>query len=155
MSAYCATKSGVEAMCNALRTEVAHHGVDVATIHPSWIDTDMVREGDESMRSFQIMRAALRPPFKKTYPVERAAKDIVRGFERRRRRICTPPFVYLAQAFRPLLTTRLIERDQLAVAPEMERAFLEDLAEPGLAGVSERIAEQVQDDSASRTPAWS
>ena len=44
MSAYCATKAAVEAMANSVRTEVAHHGVDVATIHPTWIDTDMVRE---------------------------------------------------------------------------------------------------------------
>jgi NAD(P)-dependent dehydrogenase (short-subunit alcohol dehydrogenase family) len=145
MSAYSASKAGAEAMANSLRIEVAQYGVDVATIHPSWIDTEMVREGYES-RSFQILRAALRPPFKRTYPVERAVKDIVAGFEARRRRICTPKLVYAAQALRPLLTTRLMERDQLSVAPDMERAFREDVAERGVAGasVSERVANQVQ-----------
>jgi NAD(P)-dependent dehydrogenase (short-subunit alcohol dehydrogenase family) len=44
--AYAATKAGVEALANALRTEVAASGVDVGTIHPIWIDTDMVREAD-------------------------------------------------------------------------------------------------------------
>jgi NAD(P)-dependent dehydrogenase (short-subunit alcohol dehydrogenase family) len=34
-------------MCNSLRVEVAHHGVQVASVHPAWIDTAMVREADE------------------------------------------------------------------------------------------------------------
>jgi NAD(P)-dependent dehydrogenase (short-subunit alcohol dehydrogenase family) len=146
MSAYCATKAGVEAMCNSLRIEVAQLGVEVATIHPSWTDTDMVREGEGALSSFQILRAALRPPFKKTHPVERVAGDIVAGFEQRRRRICTPRFVYGAHALRPLLTTRILERDLLAAAPEMERAFQQDLAARGVDGasVSERVAPQLR-----------
>jgi NAD(P)-dependent dehydrogenase (short-subunit alcohol dehydrogenase family) len=145
LSAYCATKAGVEAMSNALRIEVAHHGVDVGTIHPTWIDTEFVREGDRERRSFAILRAAAPPPFKKTYPVERAVKDIVEGFEQRRRRICTPKFVYAAHAVRPLLATRIMQRENLAAAPEMERAFRQDLAERGLDGasVSERTARQL------------
>ena len=144
MSAYCASKAGVEAMANSLRLEVAHHGVDVATIHPTWIDTDMVREA-EDRPTFQRLRGALRPPFNKTYPVERAVRDIVGGFEQRRRRICVPRFVYLAHALRPLLTTRLMERDQLAIAPEVERLFRQELAEWGREGasVSERTAKQL------------
>jgi NAD(P)-dependent dehydrogenase (short-subunit alcohol dehydrogenase family) len=144
MSAYCATKAGVEGLANSLRTEVAHHGVDVATIHPTWIDTDMVREAYET-GAFEILRSALRPPFKKTYPVQRAAQDIVKGFEGRRRRICVPWFVQAAHVLRPLLTTRFFERDLLAVVPDMERAFERDLAERGQAhaSVSERIASQV------------
>ncbi len=146
MSAYSASKAGVEAMSNSVRTEVAQYGVEVATIHPTWIDTDMVREGIESSRAFQILRAALRPPLKKTYPVERAANDIVRGFEQRSRRICVPPFMQVLHAIRPLLTTRMFERDQLKVAPEMERAWQQELAEKGLEGasVSERVAEQLE-----------
>ena len=35
MSAYSASKAGVEAMCNSLRIELAHHGVAVGTIHPT------------------------------------------------------------------------------------------------------------------------
>jgi NAD(P)-dependent dehydrogenase (short-subunit alcohol dehydrogenase family) len=144
MSAYCAAKAGVEAMANALRIEIAHHGVDVATIHPTWIDTDMVREADE-LPTFQLLRRTLRPPFNKTYPVERAVTDIVAGFEQRRRRICVPRFVYLAHALRPLFTTRLMERDQLAIAPELGRSFRRELAERGAEGasVSERTAKQL------------
>jgi NAD(P)-dependent dehydrogenase (short-subunit alcohol dehydrogenase family) len=147
MSAYCATKAGVEAMCNSLRLEVAHHGVDVATIHPTWIDTDMVREADAESRVFEVLRGSLRPPFRKTYPVERAVSDIISGFERRKRRICTPPFVQAAQALRPLLTTRLFERDQLAIAPELERRFEQDVERRGAAAASasQRIVRQVEE----------
>jgi len=146
MSAYCATKAGVEAMCDSLRTEVAHHGVEVASIHPSWIDTDMVREGETTQRAFQVLRGALRPPFRRTYPVERAVTDIVAGVEQRRRRICTPRFVLAAHLLRPLLTTPLFERDQLAAAPEMERVFREEIAERGLAAasVSDRVGAQAR-----------
>jgi NAD(P)-dependent dehydrogenase (short-subunit alcohol dehydrogenase family) len=147
LSAYTATKAGVEAMCDALRIEVAHHGVDVATIHPTWIDTDMVREGEGESRAFQKLRSTLRPPFKRSYPVERAVGDIVAGFEQRRRRICTPRFVSVAHAARTLLTTAPFERDQRAAMPEMERLFLEDVAEHGLQGASAsaRVAAQLHE----------
>jgi NAD(P)-dependent dehydrogenase (short-subunit alcohol dehydrogenase family) len=144
MSAYSAAKAGVEAMCDSLRIEMAHHGVEVGTIHPSWIDTDMVREGDE-IRSFQILRQALKGPLGKTYPVQLAVKGIVAGFESRSRRICVPKWVQALQALRPVLTTRAAERDQRAIAPEMERAFQQELAEHGAEGASasERVARQL------------
>src|SRR5919108_5990057 len=41
MSAYAASKSGVEAFANALRVEVRPLGVDVGVAYFSWIDTDM------------------------------------------------------------------------------------------------------------------
>jgi NAD(P)-dependent dehydrogenase (short-subunit alcohol dehydrogenase family) len=145
LSAYTATKAGVEAMCDALRIEIAHHGVEVATIHPTWIDTDMVREGETAQRAFQLLRGALRPPFQRSYPVETAVRGIVAGFEQRRRRICTPKFVLAAHLLRPALTTRLFERDLRAAAPEMERVFREEIAERGVGGasVSERVARQL------------
>jgi NAD(P)-dependent dehydrogenase (short-subunit alcohol dehydrogenase family) len=46
LAAYCASKSGVEAFALALRSEVAHHGVDVGVAYLTWTDTDMVRGGD-------------------------------------------------------------------------------------------------------------
>src|SRR3954453_23296489 len=42
--AYNASKAGVEHLANALRLEVAHHGVMVGTAHPSWIDTPLVQD---------------------------------------------------------------------------------------------------------------
>jgi NAD(P)-dependent dehydrogenase (short-subunit alcohol dehydrogenase family) len=142
MSAYSASKAGVEAMCNSLRIEVAHHGVAVGTIHPSWIDTPMVREGDGELRAFQRMRAALRGPIGKTYPVEKAARDIADGFDRRAGRICTPKFVRAVHVMRAALTSRPFQRDLLQAAPEIERLFAEQARELGRreSSVSERVA---------------
>lgn len=150
MSAYAAAKAGVEAMCNALRIEVAHHGVDVATIHPSWIGTPMVQEGQES-RAFARLRAELPPPLNRTYPIERAAVDIVAGFERRRRRICTPSFVQLFHVLRPALTSLAAERGMRAIGPELAQLYEQDVAERGAEGasISERFAQQLH----ARTPA--
>ena len=131
LSSYGASKAAVEAMCNSLRLELAHHGVDVATIHPTWIDTDMVREADRELRAYQRLRAVMRPPFKKSYPVERAAKDIADGFDKRARRICTPRFVRIAHVLRAATTTRVFERDLLGAAPDIERLFSEQAAAEG------------------------
>jgi NAD(P)-dependent dehydrogenase (short-subunit alcohol dehydrogenase family) len=145
MSCYSASKAAVEALCNSLRVELAHHGVAVGTIHPTWIDTDMVREMDE-MPGIKILRQALRPPLSKTYSAEQAARVIVNGFEKRSRRICVPGYLRVVHALRPLLTTRLFERDQLAVAAEMEKAFVETQAELGTeaASAGDRIAAQLK-----------
>jgi NAD(P)-dependent dehydrogenase (short-subunit alcohol dehydrogenase family) len=142
VSAYCASKAGVEAMCNSLRIELAHHGVAVGTIHPSWIDTEMVREGDREHRAFRRLRAAMRPPFDRTYPVERAAREIADGFDRRASRVCTPRFVLAAHVLRAAMTTRLFTRDALRAAPDIERLFAEQVAERGRleTSVSERVS---------------
>ena len=147
MSAYSATKAGVEAFANALRLEVAHHGVQVATIHPSWIKTPMVVEGENELSAFDCLKGSLNYPLSKTYPVERAAKDIADGFERRKRRICTPGWVRGLAIGRAALTTRVAERDFRNIAPEVERLYEADVAKEGAAGasVSERVKEQVPD----------
>ena len=145
MSAYAATKSGVEAFCNSLRMEVAHLGVDVATIHPAWIATRWWRRRTPSSMPSASLRASLAFPLSKTYPVERAARDIARGFERRSRRICTPSWVRGVHAARAALTTRLAERDFRRVAPEIDRVFAEEVAREGAerASASERVRDQV------------
>jgi len=145
MSAYSASKAGVEAMANALRIELAPHGVAVGTIHPTWIDTEMVREATSEHLAYRRLREAMRPPFAKTYPVERAARDIADGFDKRARRICTPGFVRIAHVLRAALTTRPFERDLVRAAPDIERLFAEQAAELGRLGtsVSERVAARI------------
>ncbi|MEU5811156.1 MULTISPECIES: SDR family oxidoreductase [unclassified Streptomyces] len=82
MTAYCASKSGVEAFAHCLRAEVAHKGVKVGVGYLSWTDTDMVRGADENdvMRE---LRQRLPWPANRTYPLGPAVDRIVAGIERR------------------------------------------------------------------------
>lgn len=59
MTAYCASKSGVEAFAHCLRAEVGYKGVKVGVGYLSWTDTDMVRgaDQDEVMRELRRMAA--------------------------------------------------------------------------------------------------
>lgn len=144
-SAYCASKAGVEAMCNALRVEVAHLGVDVGTIHPTWVATHMVTDLDQEVASFARLRKAMMPPFRKTYPVERAARDIARGFDRRAARICVPGFVRAAHVLRAGLATRAFQWSLLAAAPDIDRIFTEEARRRGVerASTTKRVRVQV------------
>ncbi|GGQ61026.1 MULTISPECIES: SDR family oxidoreductase [Streptomyces] len=82
MTAYCASKSGVEAYAHSLRAEVAHLGVRVGVGYLSWTDTDMVRGADQDdvMRE---LRQRLPWPANKTYPLGPAVDRLVAGIERR------------------------------------------------------------------------
>ncbi|MDB1087279.1 SDR family oxidoreductase [Streptomyces sp. ACA25] len=82
MTAYCASKSGVEAFAHSLRAELGYRGVRVGVGYLSWTDTDMVRGADEDdvMRE---MRRTLPWPTNRTYPLEPAVDRLVAGIERR------------------------------------------------------------------------
>lgn len=129
-SAYSASKAGVEAMANSLRVEVKHLGVDVGTFHPSWIDTDMVREG-WAHRAYQRLREATPPPFNRTHSVHEIVPAIADAFGRRSRRVYLPPYVRAAHVLRPAAHTRAVQREMLKAAPEMRADFLRDTAEKG------------------------
>ncbi|KIF69503.1 short-chain dehydrogenase [Streptomyces sp. AcH 505] len=82
MTAYCASKSGVEAFAHSLRSEVGYLGVRVGVGYLSWTDTDMVRGADQDdvMRE---LRQRLPWPSNRTYPLGPAVDRIVAGIERR------------------------------------------------------------------------
>ncbi|BCL28435.1 SDR family oxidoreductase [Streptomyces aurantiacus] len=82
MTAYCASKSGVEAYAHSLRAEVGYKGVRVGVGYLSWTDTDMVRGSDQDdvMRE---LRGRLPWPTNKTYPLGPAVDRLVAGIERR------------------------------------------------------------------------
>ncbi|MBL1098981.1 SDR family oxidoreductase [Streptomyces coffeae] len=82
MTAYCASKAGVEAFAHCLRAEVGHRGVRVGVGYLSWTDTDMVRgaDRDEVMRE---LRQRLPWPANRTYPLGPAVDRLVAGIERR------------------------------------------------------------------------
>ncbi|WP_330288614.1 SDR family oxidoreductase [Streptomyces sp. NBC_00576] len=82
MTAYCASKAGVEAYAHCLRAEVGYKGVGVGVAYLSWTDTDMVRGADQDdvMRE---LRQRLPWPASKTYPLGPAVDRLVAGIERR------------------------------------------------------------------------
>ena len=90
MSSYNASKAGVELFVRALRQEVGFRGVDAGTVHPSWIDTDLVRESERDLASFRERRAKLPWPTNSTTSVETCAVAIVDGFEKRSARVFVP-----------------------------------------------------------------
>jgi NAD(P)-dependent dehydrogenase (short-subunit alcohol dehydrogenase family) len=103
MAAYSASKAGVEAFGNALRLEVAHKGVSVGTVHPSWIDTDLVRDQKAESATFDQMLGELPWPMGRTTSVDECVTAIVRGIERRKFKVFVPREVALVSALRSVV----------------------------------------------------
>ncbi len=70
MLAYCASKSGVNAIMDGVRVEVSTHGLHATTICPAWIRTPLTTQVDVPMENL------LEP--------EEAARLIVKAIEQRR-----------------------------------------------------------------------
>ena len=79
-----------------VRQEVAHLGITVGLVHPSWIGTDLVRGAEADIPSFQDLRRRLPYPGNVTTSVDRAAGAIVDGLVRRRSRVYVPRAVVVA-----------------------------------------------------------
>src|SRR4051794_2072378 len=118
MSAYCASKSGVEAFAHSLRGEVRHHGVDVGVAYLTWTDTDMVR-GADARAGLGDMRAKLPGVLGKTYPLEPAVVRIADGIEAR------APHVYGQRWIRGLAWVRTVMPSLTAHAPKRDAADVE------------------------------
>ncbi|MFK4224140.1 SDR family oxidoreductase [Streptomyces sp. NPDC019890] len=128
MTAYCASKSGVEAFAHSLRAEVGHRGVRVGVGYLSWTDTDMVRgaDQDEVMRE---LRQRLPWPANRTYPLGPAVDRIVAGIERR------SPHVYAQWWLRGMQSVRGYLPSLIGVVGQREmRRF-----EPRLGGVGKGL----------------
>jgi NAD(P)-dependent dehydrogenase (short-subunit alcohol dehydrogenase family) len=125
MSAYCAAKAGVERFGDALRLEVAHRGVTVASAHPTWIDTDMVRDTEAALPTFAKSRKQLPGPLGAYTSVEACAEALVENLETRRRRVFVPASVGVVSALRQMVTGAVAEKVALLVSakrvPELER----------------------------------
>src|SRR4051812_20324607 len=96
LASYAASKAGVEMLALAYRQEVAHLGITVGLVHPSWIDTDLVRGAEADLPSFQQLRGRLPYPGNVTTSADRAAAAIGRGLVRRRSRVYVPRAVVVA-----------------------------------------------------------
>jgi NAD(P)-dependent dehydrogenase (short-subunit alcohol dehydrogenase family) len=128
MSAYCAAKAGVERFGDALRLEVAYRGVTVASAHPTWIDTDMVRDTEEALPTFKATRAQLPGPLGAFTSVEACAEALVENLETRGRRVFVPGSVGVVSALRQMITGVVAEKIAMAVSakrvPQLERDIL-------------------------------
>ncbi|MDQ3740018.1 MAG: SDR family oxidoreductase [Actinomycetota bacterium] len=105
MAAYTASKAGVEAFGDALRSEVAHTGTKVGVAYFSFIDTDMVRRGFDR-ESARVGQQKLGGPFSKWAPVSDVGDAIVEGVQRRARHVMVPKslkaVLYLRALIQPL-----------------------------------------------------
>ncbi|MGH3712204.1 MAG: SDR family oxidoreductase [Micromonosporaceae bacterium] len=124
LAAYAASKAGVESLGHAVRHEMRPYGVQVGTCHPSWIDTDMVRAAEQDLPTFGALRGKLPWPANTLTTVEKCAASIVRGIEKRSRRVYVPRSVALVNAARALLVSPvadyLIGRQARTLVPQME-----------------------------------
>ncbi|MGY4922912.1 SDR family oxidoreductase [Streptomyces sp. 900105755] len=122
MTAYCASKAGVEAYAHSLRAEVGHQGVRVGVGYLSWTDTDMVRgaDQDEVMRE---LRQRLPWPANKTYPLGPAVDRIVAGIERRSAHVYGQRWLRGMQGVRgylPTLIGTVGQREMKRFAPRLQ-----------------------------------
>jgi NAD(P)-dependent dehydrogenase (short-subunit alcohol dehydrogenase family) len=131
MAAYSASKAGVEALADSLRTEVRPTGTAVGCAYFSFIDTDMVRRGLErpsAQRAKERMRGPLKPP-----PVSVAGAAIVRGIEKRARFVYAPrwvlPVLFMRTLLQPL-SERGAKDDEIAETIRMASAEATELTTP-------------------------
>ncbi|MEU0370184.1 SDR family oxidoreductase [Streptomyces sp. NPDC006283] len=134
MSAYCASKAGVESFAHSLRAELAHEGVGVGIAYVNWTDTDMIRDADQHP-VLRELRAHMPKPARKVYPVETVAARAVRAVERRSAAVYAPAWLRATQFVRaampPVVT--LLSKYEL---PRLERK--NTFAATGLLGAGGR-----------------
>lgn len=132
MAAYCTSKSGVEAFTEAVRTELAPHGVDLGVAYLSWTDTDMVRGADERP-DLAKSRSDLPGVLGKTYALAPTVKALCDGIEKRSAHVYGQPWVRAVRPIRGLLTGITYGSAKRRVA-QSEQAFLTDAAAGGQPG---------------------
>jgi NAD(P)-dependent dehydrogenase (short-subunit alcohol dehydrogenase family) len=125
MASYAASKAGVEMLALAYRQEVAHLGVTVGLVHPSWIDTDLIRGAEADLPSFRELRGRLPYPGNVTTSVDRTAAAIVNGLTRRRSRVYVPHAVVVANWAKAAVNSPAawpwMKRFAAQVVPTLER----------------------------------
>lgn len=109
LTAYAASKIGVEHFGNGLRVELAGHGVRVGTAHPSLIDTDLVRDAQRDMQSFTGLLSKLPGPFGKISTVAECATALANAIEGRKRKVFMPKSLGPIAAIRQFCMSSLAE----------------------------------------------
>lgn len=138
MSPYCASKAAVESLGDSLRLELRHTGAKVGVAYFAELDTDMTSRGFDT-------KAAARMPLgghghKPVAPVEPAIDAVVRGIERRSRRIGSPRWVLAVLPIREIAqrVVELVAVKGLAKTLAIAREERPDLTTPQPAETTER-----------------
>ncbi|MFI7312149.1 SDR family oxidoreductase [Streptomyces hygroscopicus] len=137
MSAYCASKAGVEAFVHALRAEVAHHGVAVGIAYLNWVDTDMIR-GDDASAALRALRSHVPPPIRRVSEADVVAARLAQAVERRRTALYVPVWLRLLQVARAALPP-VVMRVSRRTLPRLEAE--RPLRPTGLLGAGGRADE--------------
>jgi NAD(P)-dependent dehydrogenase (short-subunit alcohol dehydrogenase family) len=138
MATYCATKAGVESLAAGLRMEWRHHGIRVGTVHPTFVDTDLVRNAGTDTPTFERLRTKLPGALGSTMEAADVASIIVNAVKHRRRRAYAPGSLAALSAGRSLMLSALGERflekrlDLDNSMPRLERESLSTGREFGL-----------------------
>lgn len=141
LGAYGASKAGVESLGDTLRREVRHHGVDLGVVYLLFVATDMVEGAETHGPIFRTMREHFSWPLRNVMPVAKARDAIVRGIERRSRRIAAPRIVggiYRVRGVAP----SVLERDTMRMAPKVEAVTAREVERRG------RLAAALRTDTA-------
>jgi NAD(P)-dependent dehydrogenase (short-subunit alcohol dehydrogenase family) len=106
MGPYSSAKAGVEALSDALRLELAPHGVGVGCAYFGFLDTDLVK-ASFAMPSTEAMQQQMPEWMRNPAPLSKAIDAIERGIGRRSARVWSPrwvgPLIYLRGFLQPLL----------------------------------------------------
>ena len=129
LTAYGASKAGVDQFANNLRLEMRNSGVEIGVAYPSWVDTDLVRDQQQELPYFK--KALDHEPsfFGRVTPLSECTEKLVEAIETRARRVYVPEWVSIMHALRSLTVSRAWEFLAGFVAnrmiPEMNQDALE------------------------------
>jgi NAD(P)-dependent dehydrogenase (short-subunit alcohol dehydrogenase family) len=115
LGAYCASKAGVEALAGCLRSELRPSGARVGVAYFAEIDTDMTSRGFATAAARHLTRSGR---LSRVAPLESAVDAVVRGIERRSRRVVAPRWVSLVLPARMAVQPFV----ELAVRPRVAQA---------------------------------
>jgi NAD(P)-dependent dehydrogenase (short-subunit alcohol dehydrogenase family) len=134
LGAYATAKSGVDALSDCLRAELAPSGVSVGCAYFGFLDTDMVR-GGYAQPSAQIANSGIPGFIRNPAPLVKAIDAIERGVQRRSARVWAPRWVGPMFALRGMLQP-LVERRVLSEPERVAEAIR--LADPASGAVAEQ-----------------
>lgn len=97
-SSYCSTKFAVRGFSEALAIELAHENIDVITVHPGGIRTNIARNSRTA--NVPGHQRVIEWFDRKAMPAERAASKIVAAIEHRRTRLVITPEAWITDVIK-------------------------------------------------------